>query len=907
MSLLITGAIGIICLALLCILFYLRRELLHQKEVIRTIDGLLLPERIANINQDLEKLSAKDRSKDIKQLKESEQHYRLLTENIQDLIWKADLDLNYTYVSPALRSFAGSMPDSLDPESLNRYFTSESLEASRQLLQEDLQRQVKALPAEVKPRRITYRLERKDGSPVWMESSVSYIYNSSQQPCEILGISRDVTERYKTEENLRSRTELFNTITQNVKDLIIIWDMNLKPTYVTPSSQTLLGYTPEELLKTSPLAKDLSSIMTTDSATRLEKDLIDRMGGWKDTPKEARNLPPLEAELLCKDGTTIWTESRTGMLRDDSNTPYGIITVTRDISQRKADEQMLQSKENLLQVIGNNIQDVITIFDLKMNPEYISAGIVDILGYSVEECLQKFQNNQDLLAIMTPESQKKAAALYDQSRQQLMDDPTTPRNDPPLELEFYRKDGSTVWMEVLTGFIRDEHMLPYSIITVSRNIEERIQSQLALQKAEEQFRSLVENLNDVSISLDTDGNYTYISPVLEHILGYTIDEVSGQNFSHFIHPDDMQHTVEKFKHAMLGESKNNVTEFRARHKDGHYIYVRFSYRLLTDGPDIIGMNGIISDISERVETEDALMRSQEKYRALVENMNEIVYSIDTQGNLTFVSPTVEAMTGYKPDEIGQKAFLEFVHPDDQEYVTQRFTDALQGGDLITDFRLICADDRIIHVRASSRLLYEGHNVIGMTGIMADITQQRKAESALQHAMEEVKALSVTDVLTGSYNRGFLNDQLPKEIARATRYSYPLSLIMCDLDHFKDVNDTYGHLAGDKILKRFVDIMKRMVRHNIDWVVRYGGEEFVIALPKTDKEGATALAKRISQKLRSKPITVEGREIKVTASFGVSCITPQDGAEPISDRVLIKEADRLLYKAKSQGRDQVVSD
>lgn len=178
------------------------------------------------------------------------------------------------------------------------------------------------------------------------------------------------------------------------------------------------------------------------------------------------------------------------------------------------------------------------------------------------------------------------------------------------------------------------------------------------------------------------------------------------------------------------------------------------------------------------------------------------------------------------------------------------------------------------------------------------------ERSLKKANEEIKKLSVTDPLTGCYNRGYLNDRLSKDITYALRYKHPLSLILCDIDHFKIVNDTYGHQAGDLVLIDFVNTIQQTFRNKIDWLVRYGGEEFIIVLPETNVQGAKVVAERLRTKISRQKTQIDNIEIKVTASFGVAGFTHQIQKEKISDIKLITKADQLLYQAKEEGRNRI---
>ena len=164
---------------------------------------------------------------------------------------------------------------------------------------------------------------------------------------------------------------------------------------------------------------------------------------------------------------------------------------------------------------------------------------------------------------------------------------------------------------------------------------------------------------------------------------------------------------------------------------------------------------------------------------------------------------------------------------------------------------------------------------------------------------KVEEMSRTDGLTGLYRRGYFNERLKEEELRAKRSNGRFSIIMMDIDHFKKVNDTYGHQAGDMVLKTVTEIMKNSI-YETDFAARYGGEEFVIIFPKTDPEGLKIKAEKIRQKIQDSEITVGLEKIKVTASFGIAHY-PKDS--PIAEEVL-RCADISLYKSKQTGRNKV---
>ena len=180
----------------------------------------------------------------------------------------------------------------------------------------------------------------------------------------------------------------------------------------------------------------------------------------------------------------------------------------------------------------------------------------------------------------------------------------------------------------------------------------------------------------------------------------------------------------------------------------------------------------------------------------------------------------------------------------------------------------------------------------------------KLEKSLKEANEAIRLLSITDPLTNCYNRGYLIQRLPQEISRVQRYGRPLSLIMSDLDHFKMINDEYGHQAGDIVLKKFVESITIKIRQGIDWIARYGGEEFILVLPETDLRGASVLAERLRNIVSKNVIDIGETQLRITASFGVTCLDPAKITDKASPESMIKEADACLYVAKKEGRNRV---
>lgn len=178
------------------------------------------------------------------------------------------------------------------------------------------------------------------------------------------------------------------------------------------------------------------------------------------------------------------------------------------------------------------------------------------------------------------------------------------------------------------------------------------------------------------------------------------------------------------------------------------------------------------------------------------------------------------------------------------------------------------------------------------------------ERSLRAANRQNHLLSITDALTATFNRRYLMDSLPKEIERAARYKRPLSVVLCDVDHFKKVNDTHGHQAGDDVLRGFAEILIASTRKDIDWVARYGGEEFLIVLPETNVEDALTFAEKMRIRIAGHPFPTSAGPMRISSSFGVAGYDALEDGDRTSVDSLIAYADLCLYRSKETGRNRV---
>ncbi len=317
------------------------------------------------------------------------------------------------------------------------------------------------------------------------------------------------------------------------------------------------------------------------------------------------------------------------------------------------------------------------------------------------------------------------------------------------------------------------------------------------------------------------------------------------------------------------------------------------------------------EIRERQRAEAELRKLT---RAVEQSPASIVIT-DMDGNIEYVNPRFTQVTGYGFDEaIGKNPRILKTNSTPPETYRQLWETVKAGKEWRGEF---------VNHKKDGSLYYESAIISPITdvngvathylAVKEDITERKRAEDALQKAndqlradmekieqlQEELREQAIHDPLTGLYNRRYLNEALARELARVEREKASLSIIISDIDHFKMINDTYGHLVGDKFLVEIASLMKNHARGS-DIVCRYGGEEFLLALPGTALDSAAKRAEEIRQKCAEIVIQHEGKDLKVTMSFGVATY-PNHGKE--AEEIIIK-ADKAMYQSKHNGRNCV---
>jgi diguanylate cyclase (GGDEF)-like protein/PAS domain S-box-containing protein len=298
------------------------------------------------------------------------------------------------------------------------------------------------------------------------------------------------------------------------------------------------------------------------------------------------------------------------------------------------------------------------------------------------------------------------------------------------------------------------------------------------------------------------------------------------------------------------------------------------------------------------------------YKTLLESTRAIPWKIDWNTmQFTYIGPQIEELLGWAPESwVSVQDWADRIHAEDRDWaVNFCVAQSKAGVDHEADYRALKKNGDYVWIRDVVHVVRkENGEVDALVGFMFDISERKRIEEQLAALRRELEELSFRDGLTGVANRRRFDSVIETEWNNACRAKQPISLLMLDIDCFKQYNDHYGHLEGDQCLKRVAKLLTLAASRPRDFTARFGGEEFILLLPDTNESGAFKIASRCRDLIAGEHIPHEGSDVSkyLTTSIGLCTAIPDCGDEV---RTFIEMADRRMYQAKQRGRNTIVSD
>jgi len=439
--------------------------------------------------------------------------------------------------------------------------------------------------------------------------------------------------------------------------------------------------------------------------------------------------------------------------------------------------------------------------------------------------------------------------------------------------------------------------IDYQGITLMHLIIFDITEQWKAKRELEFYKNLFEDsLNEIYIFHPQTLKFIAVNRGARENLGYSQEELKEKTLLDLTPDFTLQSFKELLEPLLRGQQKQLIFDTMHRRKDGSLYPAEIHLELMEFDKEKV-YTALVIDITERRKIEKELKERNEILSTIMESAGDAIIMLDDKGKVTFWNPAAERILGYSEEEIIGKDLHMFMIQDMRLYEAyreafKRFRSTGKGSvvgktvEMKTRHKNGYEID--VELSLSAVKIKDAWHAIG---IIRDISERKRFEELLYRQ-------SITDPLTNIYNRRFFMQMLEQEIERTKRNKKPFSLVMFDLDHFKNINDRFGHAAGDIVLRSVADTVKGRIRKT-DYFARWGGEEFIILLPETSLDDAVALAEELRKQISM--MELEGID-KITASFGVTEYRDTDTIDTVLIRV-----DNMLYEAKGEGRNCVKSE
>ena len=452
---------------------------------------------------------------------------------------------------------------------------------------------------------------------------------------------------------------------------------------------------------------------------------------------------------------------------------------------------------------------------------------------------------------------------------------------------------------------------------------ERKRTEEALRASEKKYRFLAEKMTEIVWIQDMNLRTVYVSPSIEAVLGFSPEERLAQDVHEQLTPASMSIALDVLAKELALEQRGQADPERKiiialeyYHKDGSSRWIENIVSGIRDNRGVLtGLHGVSRDITDRKRTEDNLRKSEEQQRLMLEKL-PIAIVVDVRGKIVYVnSALLTLLKASSKDEVIGMRLIDFVSPQLYDAIEERRR-------MMTDEKIslpplevnIRRNDGVVITVVGTPMPITFDEQPAILTALYDITERKRNEIELQKANKllEIHSKEIEDLhaklneqvtrdpLTGLFNRRYLEATIGRELARASRGGYPVGIVMIDIDHFKQVNDTQGHKVGDLILQTLGNFLIGRTRAG-DIACRYGGDEFLLILPQASKAMTAERAEQWRTDFEALKTVYDEKILQTTISLGVA-VYPRNG---ITTEAVIHEADQAMYRAKTSGRNRVV--
>jgi PAS domain S-box-containing protein len=652
-------------------------------------------------------------------LKQSELKYRTLVEQIPAITYTTAMDEQSitTYVSPQIETLLGIAPADYEADP-NAWVN--------QLHPDDRGRVLAELEqclSTGEPFATEYRMMAKDGRIVWVRDEARLVRNDSSRQLFLQGVMVDITERKELERALQESEELYRTLFETSPEAITLSGADLKIIMANQEAAALYGVErPEEILGRSTL--EFVAPESLPLAQTLEA--MDHGG-----------LIEAEFVLLKKDGSSFIAETRTSILRNPDGSPKAFLSVTKDVTGRKEAEEKLLAAKREWERTFDTIPDLIMILDKQHRIVRANQAMARKLGVSPAEAVGMTCYGEVHGSETPPHFCPHSLMLASGQTQQ-------------VEIYEERLNGhflvSVVPLKDSTGQLAGS-------VHVAKDITERKRSEQALKDSEEKYRLLVQQVPALVFKGYNDWSIDCFDNKIEELTGYSAEDFNSRRLKwrNLIPEEDLASVKQTFQEALEGDH-SYIHEHRIRKKNGDYAWVQCRGQIfLNEKEKVESVSAVTFDITERKRVEEALRKSEERYRLIAENVSDVIWTTDMDLRITYISPSVQQTLGFTPEEIIGKAIGEIFLPASlgqaleifhEELVKEMIEPVDRNRSRIFELDEVHKNGAIIRSEVKASFIRDANNQpIGILGVTRDITKRQVVQEALRRREAVLEAVS----------------------------------------------------------------------------------------------------------------------------------------------------------------------
>ncbi|HEX6369392.1 MAG TPA: PAS domain S-box protein [Longimicrobium sp.] len=538
----------------------------------------------------------------------------------------------------------------------------------------------------------------------------------------LVTVVRDITERKVAERELEHRRREAEQIAETLRQQALVFETLAEAVVISradgriqdwnPAAERMFGYHHRAVVGragglVNPPGREPAAHPAVMAA-------LDRDGSWSG-----------EVPFVRPDGSEGIAEAVVVPQLDDRGERIALISAYRDVTARKQAEAEVVRQKAFFEEIIASLESGVAVFDPQLRYTYASPNSVRdpeirewIVGRTVREYGERMRLAEEVIRIRQDGIERALRQKKTTEFEETLKGPDGPRHVLRRSLPVLDENG-----EVLR------------IIGYSLDITERVRIAEVLRQSEEHFRALIENAHDITCILDPLGVMTYQSPSLARLLGWEPDEMLGRSTWQFIHPDDVARVVSTMSAILAEPGSSRRVEYRFQRKDGEWRTVEAIGRTLSPDTAEHGLVANIRDVTERQLAEQALQEREEHFRRLIENAHDITCILDTQGVMTYLSPSIQRVLGYAPGELVGRNSFDLIHPDDAAGVAAAIRAVVESpeGTGYAEYRFRHADGSWRHLEAVGRMVIPGEPESGFVSNIRDVTERKHAEEALREA------------------------------------------------------------------------------------------------------------------------------------------------------------------------------